>query len=117
MKCNWRVFYENSIDGYHLSHLHQKTLGGPAPGWNTWEPHGRHFLWYATADGARRSSLPKAIEDYAAGHNLAVIEGAEGNDCAGVYMMFPSTIVEVNPYSTSVTRVIPTGLETTRLMV
>ena len=46
-----------------------------------------------------------------------MIEGAEGNDCAGVYMMFPSTIVEVNPYSTSVTRVIPTGLETTRLMV
>ena len=32
MKCNWKVFYENAIDGYHLAYLHENTLGPLLPG-------------------------------------------------------------------------------------
>ena len=28
LKCNWKVFVENAIDGYHLAYLHENTLGG-----------------------------------------------------------------------------------------
>ena len=27
MRCNWKVFYENAVDGYHLGYLHDRTLG------------------------------------------------------------------------------------------
>ena len=32
IKCNWKVFFENAIDGYHLAYLHEHTLGGPETG-------------------------------------------------------------------------------------
>ena len=35
IKCNWKVFAENAIDGYHLAYLHKNTLGGPLPHLNT----------------------------------------------------------------------------------
>ena len=37
MKCDWKVYVENAIDGYHLAYLHENTLGGPLPGLNEWE--------------------------------------------------------------------------------
>ena len=117
MKCNWKVFFENAIDGYHLGYLHEKTLGGPPPGQNVWEPYGRHLVWYSTENGGKGSSLPKTIEDTIDGHNLATIKDAENNDYGGVYMMFPSTIIVASPYSISVSQLIPTGPEITRLTV
>ena len=28
MKCNWKVFFENAIDGYHLAYLHETRWAG-----------------------------------------------------------------------------------------
>ncbi|NKB54397.1 MAG: Rieske 2Fe-2S domain-containing protein [Rhizobiaceae bacterium] len=57
LKCDWKVFIENAIDGYHLAYLHENTLGGPLPGQNLWERAGDHLIWYATEDGIRLSVI------------------------------------------------------------
>jgi len=107
MNCNWKVFYENAIDGYHLRYLHKNTLGGPGPDANLWEAHGEHLLWYATDREDRRSSLPGAVATALAGWSQGRIDAAAADDYAGVYMLFPATIVVANPYGFSVSQLLP----------
>lgn len=65
LKCDWKIFIENAIDGYHLAYLHEATLGGPKPDKNVWERHGDHLVWYAIDEAGRRHSLPaKAQNEY-----------------------------------------------------
>ena len=113
-RCNWKVFYENAIDGYHLAYLHKKTLGGPTAGENLWECHGRHLVWYATEDGGK-SALPAAVAKAMSGSGE--IEGAESGAYGGVFMLYPATIVTASPYDLAVTSIEPLGPETTRLRV
>lgn len=115
-RCNWKVFFENTIDGYHLAFLHEKTLGGPKPLENLWERHGRHMLWYSTEDG-RRSCLPSAVAQTMAQSGTAKIRGAESGAYAGVYMLYPSTIVTASPYEFSVATLLPCGPDLTRIRV
>ena len=58
--CNWKVFLENAIDGYHLAYLHSETLGGPRADRNVWDVHGRHLVWYSTETG-RKTCLPEGV--------------------------------------------------------
>ena len=58
IKCNWKVFYENAIDGYHLAYLHENTLGGPTPDKNAWELHGLNMVWYSTERDEVRNRVP-----------------------------------------------------------
>ena len=51
MHCNWKIFYENAVDGYHLGYLHDKTLGKLYPDKNLWKPIGRNVVWYSTERG------------------------------------------------------------------
>ena len=60
MRCNWKVFFENAIDGYHLAYLHDRTLGGPRADRNVWDVHGRHLVWYSTETG-RKTCMPQAV--------------------------------------------------------
>jgi Rieske 2Fe-2S family protein len=46
LKGNWKVVFENHIDGYHLGYLHQKTLGIYAHRLQENYLYGRHWSFY-----------------------------------------------------------------------
>ena len=114
VKCNWKVFVENAIDGYHLAYLHEQTLGGPTPDKNIWKQAGDHMIWHASEDGVRHR-LPKKIreENGSAGTIMSAAEPGYG----GVYFLFPLTLVVPTPYGLSVTSLKPLTPVTTRLTI
>ena len=116
IRCNWKVFVENAIDGYHLAYLHRRTLGGPRADRNVWDVHGRHLVWYSTETG-RRTCLPEAVARRAAGSVAQPVEGAESGEYGGVYLLFPGTIVTASPGELSVSRLQATAADSCRLSV
>ena len=107
MKCNWKVFYENAIDGYHLAYLHENTLGKTlTPKGQVWEAHGQHLVWYSTERDGEKHAIPKLIEEQVGGWGSAV-QGAEKGDYPGVVMLFPNTLVTPNPWGISVSTLVP----------
>lgn len=106
MKCNWKVFFENAIDGYHLAYLHENTLGGPVPGANEWVTHGDNMIWYSTERDGIRNRIPKFVEDHA-GSGATKIKGAKDPGYGGVYMLFPTTIITPSPWSITISRLEP----------
>ena len=46
INANWKLFLENHVDGYHLWHLHAKSIRGLAHNRQDWEPTGRHWTLY-----------------------------------------------------------------------
>jgi len=43
--ANWKLFAENHIDGYHLWHLHSKSVVGLDHAAQQWRPIGRHWTF------------------------------------------------------------------------
>lgn len=115
MECNWKVFVENAIDGYHLAYLHENTLGGPKPGLNHWDVHGQAMVWYSTERDGVRNRIPKFVEDQAKYSGTATIEGAQDPGYGGVYMLYPTTLVTPSPWSLTVSTLEPVDAETTLL--
>ena len=108
IRCNWKVFFENAIDGYHLAYLHDRTLGGPPAHRNLWEAHGRHLVWYSTETG-RKTCMPEALAESMADWGERVIDEARSGEYGGVFMLFPGTIVTAGPTQLSVSRLIGGG--------
>lgn len=118
MKCNWKVFYENAIDGYHLAYLHENTLGKLYPNANVWVEHGRHLVWYSTERDGERSAVPELIENLTKGAGLTKIRGAEDDRAyGGVYTLFPVTLMTPNPHGFSISQLIPVTPDITHLKV
>ena len=113
LNCNWKVFYENAIDGNHLKYLHKRTFGDPAPAGNDFVPRGNHLVWYSTEIKGRKMAFPKNVALRLKDDDRPMIPGAEGVDYGGVYMLFPTTIAIPNPYNFSVSQLIPLGAEKT----
>ena len=114
MHCNWKVFYENAIDGYHLGYLHDKTLGPVYPSRNLWKLVGRNHVWYSTErEGPPQSSTVLVAETM----KRFEIAGIPGHDEEGFYlgvvMLFPLTILSPNPYGFGVSLLEPKGPELT----
>ncbi len=105
MKCDWKVFAENAIDGYHLAYLHAHSLGGPPPDRNVWERWGDNMIWYATDDGAVRYPVPAKVRHDLA--HLPPVPGVSMSGYGGVYYFFPTTFVVPTPYGLSVSRLVP----------
>ena len=114
MNCNWKVFVENAIDGYHLAYLHRGTLGGPRADRNVWDVHGRHLVWYSTETG-RRTCLPESVAKAAGGGAARAIDGAESGEYGGVFLLFPNTIVTATPAELTVSRLGGVAADVTRL--
>lgn len=114
LKCNWKVFIENSLDGYHLAYLHENTLGGPLPGLNEWQPAGQHMVWHATENGVRHR-LSKKLRDEAG--DVGIVESASRPGYGGVYYLFPATLVVPTPYGISVSALQPTAARRCRMTV
>lgn len=115
INCNWKVFFENAIDGYHLAHLHEHTLGGPEPQLNEWVSHGKHMVWYSTERDGIRHRIPRFVEDQAARSSTATIPGADRPGYGGVYMLYPTTIITPSPWSLTVSSMQPVDAGTTIL--
>lgn len=114
VKCNWKVFVENALDGYHLAYLHEKTLGGPTPDKNVWDRAGDHMIWYANEEGVRHR-LPAKIRNE--GGRTGMIRSASTPGYGGVYFLFPLTLVVPTPYGLSLTALKPLSADRTRLDV
>ena len=117
LKCNWKVFVENAIDGYHLSYLHKNTLGGPTHDKNIWETFGRHMVWWSTEREGVKHRIPQFVENAAKGSGLKVVTGADTPGYGGVYMLFPTTILTPNPWGFSISIMEPVDANTTRLRI
>lgn len=46
LRANWKLFLENHVDGYHLWHLHAKSIRGLDHARQNWRPVGRHWTFY-----------------------------------------------------------------------
>lgn len=114
LKCNWKIFAENALDGYHLAYLHENTLGGPAPDKNVWEQAGDHMIWYANEEGVRHR-LPQKIREEAGSSGR--IESASEPGYGGVFFLFPLTLIVPTPYGFSITSLKPYAPAKTRLEV
>lgn len=114
MKCNWKVFYENAIDGYHLGYLHEKTLGPLFPNANLWEAHGQHLVWYSTERDGARNALPELVESYMKKERVKKTM-PEGDTYGGVYTLFPTTLLTPNPYGISISELVPVSAGVTLL--
>ena len=116
MRCNWKVFFENAIDGYHLAYLHDRTLGGPRADRNVWDVHGRHLVWYSTETG-RKTCMPLAVAK-AMGHRSGrATDAVQSGEYGGVFMLFPGTIVTADPTELSVSRLVGVTADVSRLSV
>lgn len=116
MHCNWKVFYENAIDGYHLGYLHDQTLGRLYPSRNLWELVGRNHVWYSTEREGPPQATPMLIAENFKGADVPVIEGqTEEALYPGVVMLFPLTTLAPNPYGFSVSTLEPVHSELTNL--
>ncbi|MEM7173062.1 MAG: aromatic ring-hydroxylating dioxygenase subunit alpha [Pseudomonadota bacterium] len=115
LKCNWKVFFENAVDGYHLAYLHKETLGGPTHDKNIWENKGRHLVWWSTERDGTRHRIPEFVEKAAGGIGYGTVKGAELPGYPGVYMIFPTTILTPNPWGFSISTMEPVDATTTLL--
>jgi len=114
LKCDWKVFIENAIDGYHLAYLHEHTLGGPVPSENLWERAGDHLIWFANEEGIRHR-LPAKIRKDAAG--APKVRSAAEPGYGGVYHLFPATLVVPTPYGLSISALRPVAVGRCRMDV
>lgn len=115
MKCNWKVFFENAIDGYHLAYLHDKTLGGPKADLNVWDVHGCHLLWYSIETG-KKTCLPEAVALQENSSGSKFIPGTESGEFAGVYMLFPNIAITASRTQLSISKIQPISPGITRLI-
>ena len=117
MRCNWKVFYENAVDGYHLGYLHDRTLGALYPDRNVWRRVGRHAVWYSTEREGRPESSSVLTERLVDGVGARRLPGHESPTYPGVVMLFPLTILAPNPWGFSVSVLEPVDVETTVMRV
>ena len=115
MQCNWKVFYENAIDGYHLAYLHENTLGSLFPDANVWVAHGQNLIWYSTEREGEKRALPTLVESMLGDLWARKIDNQDEGRYGGVYMLFPSTIVTPSAYGVTVSQLVPVSAGVTLL--
>ena len=116
MHCNWKVFYENAIDGYHLGYLHDQTLGKVYPSRNLWALVGRNHVWYSTErEGPPQTSTVLSAQQMRKLDIPLVAGQNEETFYPGVVMLFPLTILSPNSRGFTVSLLEPVGPELTNL--
>ena len=117
IECNWKVFFENAIDGYHLAYLHKDTLGGPVHDKNIWEAFGRNLIWWSIEREGVRHRIPQFVEDAGRNSGMKIAKGADEPGYGGVYMLYPTTILTPNPWGFSISVIEPVSAGKTLLKV
>jgi choline monooxygenase len=114
IQCNWKVFLENAIDGYHLAFLHRNTLGGPIPTRNEWQIFNQHMVWWSTERPQGRHPVPRFVERAMEQAGVKSVKGL-GSDFGGVYVLFPLTIVTPSPWGLAISWLEPQSAHVTLL--
>ena len=84
MEANWKLFLENHIDGYHLWHLHSKTVVGYDHAQQDWTACGRHWMFYEPELVKGEMPERRLIK-------LPVIPGIDASRFgSSVFMLFPN---------------------------
>jgi len=117
MQCNWKIFAENALDGYHLSHLHEGTLGGPRPEENEWIRCQDHLIWYSRDGDGEKHSLPLPVRESLEQNWTSKISHVKNALFGGVYFLFPATLIVPTPYNFSISQLVPLDEGTTDLVV
>ena len=117
LNCNWKVFAENALDGYHLAYLHKETLGGPTHDKNIWEAFGRHMVWWSIERDGVKHRIPKFVEDATKRWPPTAVHDDTALGYGGVYRLFPTTLLTPNPWGFSISIMEPTGPDTMLLRV
>ena len=115
MRCNWKVFYENAVDGYHLGYLHDRTLGPLYPDRNVWQLVGRHAMWYSTEREGPPQSNSILTERLVDGAGARRLPGHQPATYPGVVALFPLSLLTPNPWGFSASVLEPVDAETTRM--
>lgn len=115
LKANWKLAFENAIDGYHLSYLHEKTLAGPVSSEQVTAAYGRHTTYAGTINYyldlfTKDVPLSKGLQVRQTGID---IPGAETRDYANLYFMFPNVTLAPSPNSFLVLHIIPEAPDST----
>ena len=98
-RTNWKIVMEAFLDGYHVRHLHKKTVGPYFEGHQSYsEPAGPHVRAIVGRGGFR-----EAIESDAVGDIRDI--------ATPTYVFFPSTIFVAQPGFVSRATAYPTGLD------
>tara|TARA_B100000676_G_scaffold151639_1_gene149629 strand:+ start:4498 stop:4965 length:468 start_codon:yes stop_codon:yes gene_type:complete len=100
MMCNWKVFFENAVDGYHLAYLHDKTLGKVTHDKQVWEARGRHLVWWSLERDGTKHPLPKLLQDNAGASPTAHVEHHRAY--GGIYIIFPLTMLALHLWGLSI---------------
>jgi choline monooxygenase len=95
--CNWKVYVDNYLEGYHVPHVHPELMKLYQFGSYTTEVHARHSL--------QVSPLSEEDNIYAG--------GAGGT--AYYYFLFPNAMLNILPGRLQTNLVLPTGPERCRV--
>ncbi|MEM6988831.1 MAG: RHO alpha subunit C-terminal catalytic domain-containing protein, partial [Pseudomonadota bacterium] len=117
VQCNWKVFIENALDGYHLAYLHKNTLGGPTHDKNCWEAFGRNLVWWSTERAGVKHRIPVFVERAEKGSMTKTAHEPDQLGYGGVYFFFPNTLVTPNPWGFSLSIVEPESANVSRIKV
>ena len=107
MACNWKLFFENAVDVYHLAFLHEKTLGGPRPTLadEKLTIGGRHML-YSNPDGSSASR---------ASSGLIPIHDESARAYPNIYFFFPSFFALPSEGMFLTSEIVPIDARNTRM--
>lgn len=125
VKANWKLIFENANDGYHLSYLHQHTLGGPLTQHQQTTSYGQHSCYQGSnqyyADLLRRNktTLSKTLHAALSPDDVEYVKYAEVKDDENftgghdLYFMFPNAVVSDSSLGLMYLQIIPLGPDRT----
>jgi phenylpropionate dioxygenase-like ring-hydroxylating dioxygenase large terminal subunit len=106
--ANWKLFAENHIDGYHLWHLHSKSITGLDHASQRWRPIGRH--WTFSEPPSTPGVSPTANE------GLAPIPGLPAQFIgSNVHLLFPNLGVATGAEYWLTLHMVPIAADLTRV--
>ena len=108
MRANWKLYNENALDLDHQTHLHSRTLGGPAADEQLWEIVGRHYV-------CSRRVKEETWPGQGSPADPQTRSGADDTALPCIWLFFPSTWVVVSPQTFTTYQVVPMGVDETRV--
>lgn len=92
--CNWKVYVENFLEGYHVPHVH--------PALNALIDYRSYTTECARWYSLQRSPLDQAVSFYGAGEVM-------------YYYLWPNTMLDIMPGGLQLNRVMPVGADRCRI--
>ena len=105
VECNWKVYVENYLEGYHIPIAHPalfKELDYDAYAVET-------FRWYSKQHAPVRELKPGEVH----GRDRRFIRSPDGEDEALYYWLYPNTMFNIYPDNMSMNQVIPLSADRT----